>query len=109
MINPKDYDKLVHKVIRLESVVKVLLEADSTTEAIRELLFPFADNKGWVYGESNWEKSVEWEEKEIFNETRLYKALGKEDARSILGIWRRFHSVCDIIRKIPEGSKEVRK
>ena len=48
-----------------------------------------------IAGEDRWA----WYEANIFNETRLYKALGKEDARSVLGIWRRFKETCQLLTK----------
>lgn len=41
---------------------------------------------------------LEWYEDKIFNEERLYEDLGKEDARSVLGIWRRFRAVVEAVR-----------
>jgi hypothetical protein len=43
---------------------------------------------------------VNWWEKQIFNETRLYESLGKEDARSVLCIWRRYKETIAMLRMI---------
>ena len=40
------------------------------------------------------------QEEHVFNETRLYEALGKDDARMVLAFWRRFHEVLILRRKI---------
>ena len=75
--------------LRLQKVVKVLLESGTTLDAIREILSPFADI-GRSYDFSGYER-------DLFNETRLYGALGKDDARSVLGIWRRLRDVCELL------------
>lgn len=36
---------------------------------------------------------IEYYEERIMNESRLYDALGKEDARSVLTIWERFKRI----------------
>jgi hypothetical protein len=41
---------------------------------------------------SGWE-NADSQEENIFNETRLYDALGKDDARTVLALWRRFHEM----------------
>lgn len=40
------------------------------------------------------------QEEHVFNEERLYEALGKDDARMVLAFWRRFHEVLMLRRKI---------
>lgn len=42
----------------------------------------------------------EWYKEQIFNESRLYSKLGKEDARTVLGIWRRFKAVVAVAHKL---------
>jgi len=75
--------------LRLQKVVKVLLESGTTLDAIRGILSPFADaRRGY---------DLDDYEKDLFNETRLYGALGKDDARSVLGIWRRLREVCELL------------
>ena len=95
--------QLMERLIRLESIVKSLVEANNTTDAIKELLSPFCEKDGWIQGCSAAE-SWEWDEEHIFNEARLYKALGKDDARSVLGVWRRFRDICELLSTI---DKEV--
>lgn len=41
---------------------------------------------------SGWE-NVDSQEETLFNENRLYDALGKDDARTVLALWRRFHEM----------------
>lgn len=47
----------------------------------------------------NW-LDADKQEEHVFNETRLYEALGKDDARMVLAFWRRFHEVLLLRRKI---------
>jgi hypothetical protein len=47
----------------------------------------------------NW-LDADKQEEHVFNETRLYEALGKDDARMVLAFWRRFHEVLILRRKI---------
>jgi len=47
----------------------------------------------------NW-LDADKQEEFVFNETRLYEALGKDDARMVLAFWRRFHEVLLLRRKI---------
>ncbi len=49
---------------------------------------------------------VDWWEKKIFNEEVLYEALGKEDARSVLAIWRRYKETVKVLRLIEESLKD---
>lgn len=87
----------IRKIVRLETAIKSLLDSDDTLEALRELVSPFAERRGWVYGCQSGEESWEWYVECIFNEARLYAALGKDDARSVLGVWRRFRAVCELL------------
>lgn len=89
--------QLGERIIRLEDIVKALVNSNDTLEALRKIVTPFADNRGWVYGEKGPAESWEWSEEHIFNESRLYSALGKDDARSVLGVWRRFREICELI------------
>lgn len=93
----------IRKIVRLETAIQSLLDSDDTLEALRELVRPFADKEGWIQGRRSDEESWEWEEEHIFNEARLYEALGKDDARSVLGVWRRFRTVCELLAL---GAKE---
>ena len=47
------------------------------------------------------------QEEHVFNETRLYDALGKDDARMVLAFWRRFHEVLILRRKIDHEDDET--
>lgn len=47
----------------------------------------------------NW-LDADKQEEFVFNETRLYEALGKDDARMVLAFWRRFHELLLLRRKI---------
>ena len=89
--------KDVERELRLEQIVRALTESNDTLEALKKIVSPFADNKSWVYGKGNSKDSWEWEEDHLFNEARLYQVLGKDDARSILGIWRRFREICELL------------
>lgn len=46
------------------------------------------------------------QEEYVFNETRLYEALGKDDARMVLALWRRFHEVLMLRRRIDHEDDE---
>jgi hypothetical protein len=67
----------------------------------RNELRPFCED-GWIEGLSRrpMKDQLDWYEQagDIFNERRLYKALGKENARSVLGIWRRFRFIAERLR-----------
>jgi len=41
----------------------------------------------------------------IFNESRLYSALGKQDARSVLSIWRRYVETIEMLRIIEKKKR----
>jgi hypothetical protein len=56
-------------------------------------------NKG-IFDGSQGSPKVDWWEKQIFNEDRLYTALGKEDARSVLSIWQRYKETIQVLRII---------
>ena len=62
-------------------------------DQVKQILGRFAEEGTIIAGEDRWL----WYEARIFNETRLYKALGKDDARAVLGIWRRFKEVCQLL------------
>lgn len=87
----------MERIIRLEQVVRALVENNSTVQALRDMVSPFGDKEGWIHGCPDRDASFRWDEEHIFNETRLYKALGKDDARSVLGVWNRFRRVCELI------------
>ena len=74
-------------------------EMEQTTEQqlMSELLGVIED--GWFANTSGW-PGVDWYEEQIFNESRLYSKLGKEDARTVLGIWRRFKAVAAVTNKL---------
>lgn len=59
-------------------------------------------NKGIFDGKPG-SPNIEWWEKKIFNESRLYDALGKEDARSVLVIWHRYIQTIKLLREIEKG------
>lgn len=46
------------------------------------------------------------QEEHVFNETRLYDALGKDDARMVLALWRRFHEVLKLRQRIDHEDDE---
>lgn len=92
----KDGWSLVQKNLRLNKVVKVLIEEGDTLSALRKILSPFADELGWVHGR-NVEESWAWEEQRTFNESVLYQALGKDNTRLVLGVWRRLREVCELL------------
>lgn len=73
--------------------------AKDTLKALIEVLELYVGNWSWVEGERTVEDCWKWEEEEIFNESRLYEALGKDDARTVLGVWRKFKKVCQLVRK----------
>jgi len=65
---------------------------ECTIQELLRLILPYAHS-----GTSGC-PAPEWYEEEIFNEERLYKALGKEDARTVLAIWDRYKKVVDAIQ-----------
>lgn len=80
--------QLRREVIRLKKVITVLIDAgpdDALTNALRSIMGSYPTS-GWV-----------WEEENVFNENRLYEALGKDDARTVLSIWRRFKEICELL------------
>ncbi len=87
----------LEKCLRLERVVEALIEYGSTIEALKELARPFADEE-ISYRRTNNETWQGYEE-DIFNEGRLYNALGKDDARSVINIFEKFRSMCDLIQR----------
>ncbi len=62
-------------------------------------------NKG-IFSGNQGSPKVDWWEKKIFNEEVLYEALGKEDARSVLAIWRRYKETVKVLRLIEESLKD---
>ncbi len=67
---------------------------------IKDLLEEMSDvNKG-IFDGSQGSPKEDWWEKQVFNESRLYEALGKEDARTVLTIWRRYKETIKLLRAI---------
>jgi len=95
-MNDKHIQEVMEKNIRLERIVKVLIDLPSD-KVLRQIVSPFADDTGSVMGCHSGEESFDWYEQHIFNESRLYHALGKDEARSVLGVWRRFRQVCELL------------
>lgn len=89
----------------LERILQVSLDNRGDLSAtLIDLTRPFSDHYK-IGGISCWD----WYEENIFNESRLYKSLGKDDARSVLGIFRRFREVCELLEiksKRGEESKD---
>jgi len=73
--------------------------AKNTLNALIEILGIWVENRPFVEGSQTIADDHDWYEENIFNEARLYKALGKDDARSVLSIWGRFKEACSVIRK----------
>lgn len=73
--------------------------AKDTLKAMIEILDVYVENRSWVHGEPTREDCWKWYEEEIFNESRLYKALGKDEARTVLNIFQRFKELCQLTRK----------
>lgn len=67
---------------------------------IKDLLEKMSDLNECMFQGRFGSPNAEWYEKKIFNETRLYEALGKEDARSVLSIWRRYKQTIELLRDI---------
>jgi len=59
-------------------------------------------NKG-IFNGSYGSPKVDWWEHQVFNECRLYTALGKEDARTVLLIWRRYKETIELLREIQKN------
>ena len=104
----KNEAKLDETSEELKSAV-VLLEKDSPLlQGLEEILGVFGNEKrAFVMSSKSREEDWEWYEDQIFNEARLYEALGKEDARTVLGIFRQFKEVADLV-SIHVKEKEVR-
>jgi len=73
--------------------------AKNSLSALIEILGIWVENRPFVEGSQTIGDDYNWYEENIFNEARLYKALGKDDARSVLSIWGRFKEACHVIRK----------
>jgi len=73
--------------------------AKDTLKAIIEILGAWGENRPFVQGSQTIADDYDWYEENIFNESRLYKSLGKDDARSVLNIWREFKEICHLVRK----------
>ena len=59
------------------------------------------------YGRNSRKPWWQWYEEELFNETRLYKALGKDDARSVLAIWEHFKRIMMAVEQASTGLQEA--
>jgi hypothetical protein len=107
------YNNLPEKLYRLREVVGGLKNdfrsraAEQWVRVEKFLTLTSADNihRDVVTGEhissafSGWD-NPDHEEQTLFNEERLYEALGKDDARTILAMWRRFHELRTLRKRI---------
>ena len=73
--------------------------AKNILNALIEILGIWVENRPFVQGSQTIVDDHDWYEENIFNESRLYKALGKDNARSVLNIWREFKEICHLVRK----------
>lgn len=71
----------------------------------KELLLKLSEINKRVFSGTYGSPGVEWWEHQVFNEVRLYTALGKEDARSILSIWERYVKTIELLREIEKIEK----
>jgi hypothetical protein len=72
--------------------------AQTTEQQLMDELLEAVED-GWFEGTGGW-PDAHWYEETIFNEDRLYDALGKDQARTVLGIWRRFKAVVAVAHKL---------
>lgn len=79
--------------------------AKDTLKAIVEILGIWVENCPFVQGSQTIADDHDWYEENILNEVRLYKALGKDDARSVLHIWADFKEICHLVRKYKNWQK----
>lgn len=78
--------------------VNTVLQKDITLlEDLINALDYFADTKPFVVGCTTREQQWEWYRDRVFNEKYLYETLGKDDARTVLGVFERFVEVSDIV------------
>ena len=90
-----------------EKVDKLHFElATNTLKCVIEILGLYVENRSWVQYESTIADCWDWYEKNIFNESRLYKAFGKDDARTVLSIWNDFKEICHVVRKYNNWIKD---
>ena len=73
--------------------------AKNTLNALIEIFGIWVENRPFVMGSQTIADDHDWYEENIFNEGGLYKALGKDHARSVLNMWREFKEACHVIRK----------
>lgn len=81
------------------------IKMDRITEAIIDDLLEIVA-AFWFSGEQGAPEQEVYEEG-IFNEMRLYKALGKEDARTVLGIFRRWTEVVKVCQTLRQHHKKA--
>ncbi|HEB36022.1 hypothetical protein LCGC14_0669480 [marine sediment metagenome] len=90
-----------------ENIDKLHFElATNTLNCIIKVLGVYAENRPFVQGSQTIADDHDWYEKNIFNESRLYKALGKDHARTVLHIWEEFKEICHLVRKYKNWEKE---
>lgn len=81
--------------------------SDRITEACIEDLLSIVE-PFWFTGSQGAPRQESYEE-DIFNEAQLYEALGKEDARTVLGVFRRWTEVvkvCQTLRQHRGGESQ---
>lgn len=107
------YNNLPEKLYKMREVVGALKKdfreraAEQWVRVEKFLTLTSADHihRDVVTGEhissafQGWDNPDQQEET-LFNEERLYEALGKDDARTILAMWRRFHELRTMRRRI---------
>lgn len=81
-----------------KGIIKVITDSDENitlSTLLKHTIEPFGDPRGGSMGSTD--ETWDWYEESIFNEERLYKALGKDRGRTVLGIWNRFREVCELV------------
>jgi len=71
----------------------------------KELLLKMSEINKRVFSGTYGSPEVKWWEHQVFNECRLYTALGKEDARTVLTIWNRYVETIELLREIEKIEK----
>ncbi|KKL64359.1 hypothetical protein LCGC14_2165790 [marine sediment metagenome] len=78
---------------------------DATIATLRreaKRLWGILNPHGGMFSGESGSPEADWYEETIFNEERLYKSLGKEDARTVLYIWDRYRKAVEALATAQE-------
>lgn len=103
MTDPQDMDRatLEREVSRLRKFQDAYhehsVEGEKDLRATIATLTEALDPLGTMFSGKGGSPEASWYEETIFNETRLYESLGKEDARTVLYIWDRYRKAVEAL------------